>query len=159
MPLSETLRARNIVNVITTGNSIGQNQTGNVQTSYIALSSTPVNADGTGVTEPSGNGYRRVMTRFNEFAGAGSGLSPNFPTNPTLDPQTGKYSIANSRDIYFFEATGSWGTLGYFAIFSAPNSERSDNYLVAYGQLANAISPTAGTIPVIRAGDLIITEQ
>lgn len=135
-----------IINTISTS--------GSNPTSYIALSSTEPNADGTGVTEPSGNGYSRCSTRWNNMSGTQQYV-PNFPTDPTYDSGTGKYSITNIRDIYFLEATGSWGTLGYFAIYDAPTGGN----LLAYGALSNAIAPTAGTIPVVRTGDLTIIEQ
>ena len=146
MPLSDYLRKNNIMDLINGTN--GSSQT------YIALSSTQPNGDGTGVTEPSGNGYQRCNTRYNNMSGQQQYVN-NFPSEPTYDSGTGKYSITNVKDIYFYEATGSWGTLGYFAIYSAATGGQ----MLAYGTLTNSISPTAGTIPVIRAGDLTIIEQ
>ena len=148
MPLSLFARAKNIMDVI---NNIAGTSTSSC---YIALSSTAPNADGTGITEPSGNGYARCSMRYNLMSGTLSYV-PNFPSSPTYDEVTDKFSISNIIDIYFKEAKGPWGTLGYFAIFNAATGGQ----LMAYGTLTSPITPIADTIPVIRAGGLVITEQ
>lgn len=148
MPLSLYARSRNIMDVI---NNISGPSTASC---YIALSSTAPNADGTGITEPSGNGYARCSMKYNLMSGT-SEYVYNFPSSPTYDEGTDKYSISNILDIYFREATGPWGTLSYFAIFSASTGGE----LMAYGTLTSPINPIADTIPVIRVGGLVITEQ
>lgn len=150
MPISDYLRKKNIMDLV---NSISTS--GGYPTTYIALSSTPPNADGTGVTEPSGNGYRRISTKWVNLRNPGENYTSAWPSEPSYDAVNDKYSVTNTEDIYWFEATGSWGTLGYFALYDA---ETGGN-LYAYGTLSNAIAPTAGTIPVIRAGDITIVEQ
>jgi len=149
MPLSLYARSKNIMDVINNLTGSGSNAS-----CYIALSSTAPNADGTGITEPSGNGYVRCSMRYNLMSGTAQYV-PNFPSSPTYDAETDKFSISNILDIYFREATGPWGTLSYFAIFSASTGGE----LMAYGTLTSPINPIADTIPVIRAGNLVITEQ
>lgn len=137
-------------------------------TIYLGLSSTAPNADGTNVTEPEGNGYQRM--RLDGFYTLGMEASSTdqstssvqgFPENPTYDAQNDKYSYANDRDIYFVEPTGSWGTLGYFVLYNMQKGQGTSdtNWMFAYGQLITPITPVPNTIPVIRAGDLIIEEQ
>jgi len=150
MPLSKYTRSQNIMDVIN-GLNTG---TAQYPTTWIALSTTAPNADGTGVTEPSGNGYSRIPTRYNIMSGMQQYVS-NFPNSATYDSGTDKYSISNTKDIYFYEATGSWGTITHFAIFSSS----SGGNMIAYGALNSPISPAADTIPVIRAGQLTIVEQ
>ena len=150
MPITDYVRKKNVMDIV---NSV--NTTSNA-TCYIALSSTEPQRDGTGVTEPiaSGNGYERIPTRYNMMSGTQQYVS-NFPSEPSYDALNDKYSVTNDKDIYFTEAKASWGTLGYFAIYDA----KTGGNMYAYGTLTNAIAPTSGTIPVIRAGDLTITEQ
>lgn len=145
MPLSNSQRMKNITELIYYSTGTGE------AIMYLALSSTLPNGDGTNVTEPSGNGYERISMKTNLIQGVGN----NFPASPTYDSQTDKYSITNQVDMYFKEATGSWGTLPYFAIFSS----KTGGTMVAYGSLASAISPVNETIPVLRAGNLTISED
>ena len=137
-------------------------------TIYLGLSSTAPNADGTGVTEPEGNGYQRM--RIDGFYTLGMEMSSSdqstsgvqgFPADPTYDSQNDKYSYTNDRDIYFVEPTGSWDTLGYFVLYTMQKGQGTEtsNWMFAYGQLVTPITPVPNTIPVIRAGDLIIEEQ
>jgi hypothetical protein len=63
----------------------------------VALSTTDPGADGSGITEPSGNGYARV-------------------TNNNWSQNVAK-SIENTADVAFPQATGSWGTISHFAIY------------------------------------------
>ena len=146
MPLTNQQRIDNLKNLII--KLQGATQT----TRYLALSSTAPQADGTGVTEPSGNGYQRIPMQNNIIASLGQNFNLN---SPTYDSQNDKYSYTNIVDIYFYEATGSWGTLGYFAIYDA---QTSGNF-IAFGSLANTISPVINSVPVIRTGDLTIEEQ
>lgn len=147
MPLTNAQRIENLKDLIyNTDSGSGGG------TRYLALSSTPPNPDGTNVTEPSGNGYQRIPMQDNIISSLGQNFNTN---NPTYDSQNDKYSFTNIVDVYFYEATGSWGALGYFAIYTS----RTGNTCIAYGSLANSISPVINSVPVIRAGDLTIEEQ
>ena len=66
-------------------------------TVYVALSTTTTADDGTGLTEPVGNGYARTAVVFDA---------------PSL-------GIMNNQLVTFPQATGSWGTLTHFAIMDA----------------------------------------
>lgn len=150
MPISKYLREKNIMDLI---NGLGSSSYG---TTYLALcANNPATTDDDAqLGEPSGNGYVRIPVRYNIISGTQQYVN-NFPTTPTYDSGTDKYSITNTRDIYFYEATGSWGTLPYFVIFD----QQTGGNRLAYGSLTSAISPAANTIPVVRTGNLTITEQ
>ena len=64
---------------------------------YVALSTTSISDDGTGVTEPSGNGYARTIVAYDA---------------PVL-------GVAQNQLVTFPQASGSWGTLVDFAIYDA----------------------------------------
>lgn len=66
-------------------------------TYYFGLSTTTINIDGTGATEPSGGAYARIALANNKtnWTVAASGL------------------ITNSTAITFAESTASWGTITY----------------------------------------------
>lgn len=70
-------------------------------TYYIALSTTTINSDGTGITEPVGNGYTRVavVNSGANFATASNGVT------------------SNVSSFTFPESSGSWGTLTYWAMY------------------------------------------
>lgn len=110
-------------------------------TSYVGLSTTAPTASGTNFTEPVGNGYARVMI----------GSYNSATTQKMSTVENGETS--NAEIIYFPEATGPWGTLSYFGIFSA----QTEGNLLAYGELANPIAPVENTIPIIRLGDLKVS--
>jgi len=149
MPLSNYLRNRNIMDLI-------NGETGSSSQTYLALSSTAPNPDGTNVTEPAGTfettGYKRISVKYNIIGGQSA---PNFPTSATYDSEHDIYIITNTRDIYFNEARSTWPTITHFAIY---NSETGGSML-AYGALNSSISPTSGMIPVIRTGQLTISEE
>lgn len=67
---------------------------------YVGLSTTPINPDGTGATEPSGGGYARITVANNKtsFTVATNGI------------------LYNAIDLQFPESTASWGTIGYIFI-------------------------------------------
>ncbi|KYC53878.1 MAG: hypothetical protein AMQ22_00078 [Candidatus Methanofastidiosum methylothiophilum] len=106
-------------------------------TAYIALSTADPGEDNAGLAEPSGNGYARVATAAADWNNAASG------------------SISNAQDITFPQASGSWGTIAYFAIMDAAEGGN----MLAHGSLgvAKAVSQGdtckyAGGTP----GDLVI---
>jgi len=67
---------------------------------YIGLSTTPINQDGTGATEPSGGGYARVSIANNKtnFTSASNGI------------------LTNAIEIQFPESTASWGNITHIFI-------------------------------------------
>ena len=106
---------------------------------YVALSKTEPKQDGTNVTEPdSANGYKRTLL----------GVASQSATQKMDEPLDG--TIKSKDIIYFPEATADWGTCSYYALFNAQTGGK----LIAYGALSSAISPQAGTVPLIRAEEL-----
>ena len=109
---------------------------------YIGLSSTEPNVVGGGVTEPVGNGYARALFGTN---GSNSELNNAQVTDEGV--------LTNKNIIYFGEATGDWGEQKYYCLFSSATGGN----LLAYGELTNPISPTSGTVPLVRVGEIKIT--
>lgn len=106
---------------------------------YVALSKTEPKVDGTGVTEPdSANGYKRALLGI-----------PNQSATQKMGTPSGA-NIKSKDIIYFPEATAAWGSCPYYALFSA----QTGGSLIAFGALTSAISPQAGTVPLIRAEEL-----
>lgn len=78
-------------------------------TLYIGLSTTTINSDGTGATEPSaGYAYSRVAVTNDK---SGSGWT--YATSSTLK---------NAAQLTFPESSGSWGTVTYIFITDAATS-------------------------------------
>lgn len=100
---------------------------------YLALSKTVPDMNGTGVTEPDGNGYARVELSY--FGEPNAGV------------------VENYGGISFPEATGSWGEIGYFAIYDAAEGGN----LLMYNQLPSPISVLAQTIVAFGPGDLTLS--
>ena len=126
------------------GNLVGRGGS-NGYDAYLALSSTPGNAEGQGITEPVGNGYARtVIGGYNKAIHMGE---------VTVDVTTGIATTTNTSEIHFNEATGSWGTLGYFAIYSSATGG-TPRYV---GQLETPITPTTNNVVIIRIGDISIS--
>jgi len=73
-------------------------------TMHIGLSTTTPNEDGTGFTEPVGNAYARVAT-------TGADWGPATGTAPAVKSTTAVKT--------FPTATGSWGTVTWFGLFTA----------------------------------------
>lgn len=105
---------------------------------YVGLSTTQPVKDGTGVTEPSGNGYERAQIGFYgqsetyKIGGASAGASTSIKT------------------IFFPKAIGAWGTCTHFAIFDHPTAGN----LLAFGTLTASISPVSGNVPLVEIGAL-----
>ena len=118
---------------------IGKTSTLNSTSSvFVGLSTTTPTLTGVNVTEPSGNGYARVLLGN---------------TSQALTQKMGEVSnghVENDEIIYFPEATGSWGTITHFCIFDSASSGN----LLAFGILSTPIQPVANTIPIIRVGEL-----
>lgn len=118
---------------------------------YLALSSTLPNRNGSNVNEPSGNGYERKLL--------GSSSQTRYMSSATevFDPETGlstnTVASSNNQEIHFNEATGDWGTLGYFAIYSS----KTGGTMLYSGTLTAEISPSVGHVVTIGVGELTIT--
>jgi len=106
-------------------------------TLYVGLSTTAPAQGGTGITEPSGNGYARVAVTNN---------TTNFP-NATNG------SKSNGTTITFPASTGSWGTVGYFFVADAASAGN----ILAYGTLNNPQTVSSGDTLSFAVGALTIT--
>lgn len=104
---------------------------------WLGLSTADPGDDGANMAEPTANGYARVLL--------GNASQPL--TQKMGSASNG--SITNAEAIMFPEATGAWGTLTHFGIFSA----ESNGTYIGGGALNNSISPVAGNVPLFRAGD------
>lgn len=70
---------------------------------YIGLSTTAINADGTGATEPSGGNYARVLIANNKVSWGNA-------SNAVL---------SNLIEVSFPESTTSWGTITHIFLANA----------------------------------------
>jgi hypothetical protein len=104
-------------------------------TIYVALSTADPTDDGSGIAEPSGNGYARVQTQASNWNAASSG------------------SLDNANDITFPEATGNWGTISHFALFDAA----SEGNMLAHGSLSASKAIGSGDTAKFAAGDLDVS--
>jgi len=102
---------------------------------YVALSTADPGEDGSGIAEPSGNGYARVETSDTDWTNASNG------------------HIENANDIEFPEATGDWGTITHFALFDAATGGN----MLAYGSLSQSKTIGSGDTAKFKAGDLDVT--
>lgn len=75
-------------------------------TYYFGLSTTTIQIDGTGATEPSGGAYARVSLTNNK---TNWGVASNA-------------SLTNSTAVTFPESTASWGTITYVGVWDASTS-------------------------------------
>ncbi len=104
-------------------------------TIYVALSTADPGEDGSGLSEPSGNGYARVQTTENDWNDASGG------------------AIDNATDITFSQATGGWGTISHFALMDAA----SGGNLLAGATLNQSKMIDLGDTAKFGAGDLDVT--
>ena len=104
-------------------------------TFYLSLSAADPTDDGSGLAEPSGNGYSRVS--IGGFSTASNRM------------------ISNSAQIQFPMATGPWGSLTHWAIHDA----LTGGNMLAYGSLTNPLNVVAGNAPPFQAGELTISIQ
>ncbi len=100
---------------------------------YLALSTADPTDDGSGIAEPSGNGYARKS--IGGFSTASS------------------RSIANSAQIQFAAASGAWGSLTHWAIYDALTSGN----MLAHGTLTNPLNVVSGNAPLYQIGELTIS--
>lgn len=105
-------------------------------TFYVALSTADPGEDGSSISEPSGNGYARIE--------AGTGTDNWTRTDD---------SVVNDNVITFSEASGSWGTLTHFALFTAVTA----GTFLGSGELDSPQAITTGQTASFPAGDLEVT--
>lgn len=108
---------------------------------YIGLSTTQPNEDGSGFTEPSGNGYARVPMTNN---------TTNWPAATTVGGTTTK---SNGAKITYPNPTGGWGQVIYWGAFTASTGGTPE-----YSNPLDApISPRSGNSPVeFDVGQLVL---
>ena len=102
-------------------------------TIYIALSTADPTDDGSGLAEPSGNGYaREAHATWNTAAAR---------------------AITNNGVITFTQASGPWGTITHYAIMDAS----SGGNMLAHGSLATGKAVVAGNTPSIADTEISVT--
>lgn len=109
----------------------------NAATIYIGLSTTTPADDGSNFTEPVGGSYARVAVT----------------NNATEWPSASGGAKANANDVAFPTASGAWGTITHFGVFTAS----SGGTPIATGALAVNKTPTTGDTVKFLAGDIDIT--
>jgi hypothetical protein len=111
----------------------------NPTTFYIGLStSLPTNVGGNFV-EPVGNGYARKGPLNNDA---------------TMWPAASAGSKSNGSLVVFDQATGSWGTVGWFGIFSA----LSGGVPIFWGPLTSTKTPASGDTLKFPIGTLVVSQ-
>ena len=101
----------------------------------VALSTTEPADDGSGVTEPAGNGYARAVVDND---------------GTTWDVAAGR-SKTNAITVTFPDPTGEWGDLQWFALYD----DGSGDFL-GWGRLSSAVSLGAGTSAAFDPSALVI---
>jgi hypothetical protein len=109
-------------------------------TIYVALSTADPTDDGSGMAEPSGNGYARKQTAAGDW-------------NVAVTGGDGKGLIDNANDLTFPEATGSWGTITHFALYDAA----SGGNFCCHGVLSASKPIGSGDTAKFAAGELDVT--
>ncbi|MDI9433070.1 MAG: hypothetical protein QM570_15245 [Planctomycetota bacterium] len=104
-------------------------------TIYVGLSTADPGDDGTGLSEPSGDGYARVATSAADWSAASGG------------------ALTNADAIEFPEAADGWGTVTHFALFDAAWG----GHVLAHGALAEPKTIDSGDGARFAAGDLEIS--
>jgi len=106
-------------------------------TLYFGLSTTTILDDGTGITEPVGNGYARV----------------GITNNTSLFATTTTSTKTNKIEVAYPSATGNWGTVTDFFI----SDSATGGNIIIYGTLNVAKTITSGDILSFAANNLTIT--
>ena len=104
-------------------------------TIYVGLSTADPTDSGSGLAEPSGNGYARGQTSASDWNSAANG------------------SLDNAGNITFNQATGNWGTITHFALFDAATAGN----MLAFGALSQSKSINESDTARFEAGDLNIS--
>ena len=103
---------------------------------YVALSTTTPNDVGGNFTEPSGNGYVRVSVSGSTFGSAATG-----------HPAT----KSNTTTITFPVASGSWGTITYWGLFTAA----SGGTVQIWAALTASVAVTTNQQVTLASGALV----
>lgn len=103
-------------------------------TIHVALSTADPLEDGSGISEPSGNGYARVQTSASDWSAATAGV------------------ICNAGNIIFPAASASWGTITHFALFDSATGGN----MLAFGALQQPEAVGASDTAKFQTGDLEI---
>jgi hypothetical protein len=59
--------------------------------------------------------------------------------------------ITNAADIVFAAATGSWGTIGFFGLWSVASAGTDDQYIIS-GTLSASLQPLSGNVVKFLGG-------
>lgn len=108
-----------------------------VATHYLALSTTTPAVDGTGVTEPVGNGYARVP----------------ITNNTTNWPNAAARVKSNGVAFTFPTATGGWGVITHFVLYDAATG----GSVRAYGPLDTPTDILSGETRSFPPGSIVVT--
>jgi hypothetical protein len=107
---------------------------------YFALSSTEPSSAAGNVTEPVGMGYARVQV-VNDI---------------TRWPAVSNRTKSNGLAITWPQATGDWGLLTHFAIYTHATLI-DQQYFIGWGALTEPVNPTSDSLPLsFAAGALAI---
>ncbi len=101
-------------------------------TIYVGLSTADPLDDASGLSEPAGNGYARLVTNVTDWNTASAGV------------------IYNSNELIFSEATGSWGTITHFALLDAAAAGN----MLCHGALNQSRAIVSGDKARFAVGDL-----
>lgn len=120
------------------------------QTLYIGLSTSTIQDDGTGYTEPNGGGYARVVidnTIYDPQEDTGFWLAAETAVDGEYE---GKGLKASAIDVEFPEAEGNWGTITHFFL--------TDGFdVLGAGKLNKNRTIEEGDVVRFKAGELMIT--
>lgn len=104
-------------------------------TIHLALSTADPTEDGSGLSEPSGDGYSRVETAASDWSRTDS-------------------TVENANELAFPEATGSWGTITHVAMYDASTGGN----MLAYTALdGGGVAIEANDTLRFPAGDLTLS--
>lgn len=113
---------------------------------WLALSTADPTADGSGMAEPSGDNYSRVLIGY-------YGQSLTYKMDAASAGVTTNGDAIQFPEVYDGSSTGDWGTITHYAMFDA---ETGGNMLM-FGALSASINAVDGKVPLVRAGDLDVT--
>lgn len=109
-----------------------------IPTIYAAVSTADPLDDASGIAEPSGNSYARVTTAGSDWNAATSGAG----------------TLTNANAVTFPQASGSWGTLTYIALYDASTS---GNLLMSGALTASKAIGSNDTLS-FAAGQITVTQ-
>lgn len=106
---------------------------------YIGLSTTTVQNDGTGATEPTDTAYARVALPNNKVSFSTSSLG----------------SLSNAIQFTFPQSLISWGTITYFFL----SDSLTGGSIKAFGALTYTRNVEVATVLVLEIGAMVISIQ